>query len=191
MPVSLKKYIRESYDKLRSEDGSVLRRIIGVLYYFYVALFLTVTKHLPYGTNVYDRNWDALIILDACRVDAIKQVEDEYEFIESVGTIQSVGSTSFEWMPKTFNEQYLDEVQNTAYISGNPYTDLTFRQKEHPPARKYIPFGPTDYNAVDPQDFTYLEELWKHDVGNNFNRACHRIHLIASHSPVGFRARSW
>jgi hypothetical protein len=31
---------------------------------------------------VYDLEWDTLIILDTCRVDALRTVADEYDFLE-------------------------------------------------------------------------------------------------------------
>ncbi|MDJ1430970.1 hypothetical protein [Halostagnicola sp. A-GB9-2] len=125
---------------------------------------------MPIGTNVYDREWDMLVILDACRVDAIEEVAPEYEFIESVDSIRSVGSTSFEWMPLTFTREHEDDIAETSYITGNPYTESVFERKDHPPVRDAIPFGPTDYDVVDDDDFDHLEELWKYEQAGDFNR---------------------
>jgi len=72
------------------------------------------------GTNFYEHNWDVLILLDACRLDAMKEVEEEYSFLNSQGKIRSPGSTSSEWMANTFTEYYENEVQDTIYVTANP-----------------------------------------------------------------------
>jgi len=42
---------------------------------------------MPVGTNIYERDWDALVVLDACRVDILREVADEYEFIDEVDSV--------------------------------------------------------------------------------------------------------
>lgn len=74
------------------------------------------------GTNVYERSWDLLIILDACRADAIEEVADEYSFLDNPGTMRSAASTSIEWMEKTFVDGYSDEIENTIYVTANPHS---------------------------------------------------------------------
>jgi hypothetical protein len=82
--------------------------------------------NLKSGTNVYSRNWDLLLILDACRVDALEVVADEYDFLpNSIHSVVSVGQGSPHWMANTFTDQYRDEQRQTAYISANPYTRMT------------------------------------------------------------------
>lgn len=53
-------------------------------------VFLSTRDRL--GTNVFTRDWDLLVILDACRVDAMREVAGEYEFIQKVDSIRSVGA---------------------------------------------------------------------------------------------------
>jgi hypothetical protein len=139
------------------------------LYYAYVGGLLTISKRKQLGTNVFDRDWDVLVILDACRVDAVQEVADEYDFIKNVDSIWSVGSTSFEWLPLTFQKRHISEIQNTAYTSGNPYLTPVFRKKKEPPVNQPIPFGPTDYNVADPEDFLVLDEVWKYGVDDEKN----------------------
>jgi hypothetical protein len=134
--------------------------LLRPIYYIYVAFLLSVTKWRPWGTNVFERDWNALIILDACRVDALREVEDEYDFLTVDGSITSVGSTSFEWMNHTFDREYRDEIEQTAYVSGNGYTDSVLGQGGDT-GHAAMPFGPSEYDVVDPEDFGYLEELWR------------------------------
>jgi len=81
---------------------------------------MSIFSRIDYGTNIYERDWDVLIILDTARVDAMESVADEFGFIEQVDSIRSLGSTSSEWLAKTFTTEYKSEISNTALISGNP-----------------------------------------------------------------------
>jgi hypothetical protein len=73
------------------------------------------------GTPIWKRDWDLLIILDACRPGWLREVQSDYEFIDRVNTIWSVGSHSREWSKNTFTPTYQDELDDTIYISGNWY----------------------------------------------------------------------
>lgn len=78
----------------------------------------------PYQTtSIWDKDWDLLIVLDACRPEWMMAVEDDYRFINDVGTVYSVGSHSKEWISNTFGEQYSSELRDTIYITGNHYAD--------------------------------------------------------------------
>lgn len=93
------------------------------------------------GKNVFTLDWDVLLILDACRVDLLSEVTDEYEFLESqVPTITSVGSSSQEWIRNTFTDSYSITVAKTAYVTGNPFSD----------------------ELLDPNEFLLLEEVWRY-----------------------------
>lgn len=78
--------------------------------------------HVPRGTNVYDREWDLLVVLDACRVDLLREVAVDYPFVTDVESTVSVGSMSEEWMAKTFQDEYAAEVRNTAYVTANVFS---------------------------------------------------------------------
>lgn len=74
------------------------------------------------GTNVFDREWDALVLLDCARADMMTAVADEYPYVASGETLQSVASCSAEWLRRTFRERYGDELAGTCYVSANPNT---------------------------------------------------------------------
>lgn len=76
------------------------------------------TPILPrWGKNVFSEEWDVLLILDACRYDMYT------ELIGETDRIWSVGSSSGEWMDHTFTDKYSKEIQKTAYVTGNPFSD--------------------------------------------------------------------
>lgn len=98
--------------------------IIKEAHGMYVLAWKLVTSRRSFGTNIFEKEWDHLIILDACRTDAIIEVSPEYDFLNDIDTIWSVGSTSKEWVESTFCEPYLKEINNTAYITANPYGNV-------------------------------------------------------------------
>lgn len=90
--------------------------------------------------NVFDREWDILIILDACRIDLIQEVSDEYEFFNDIDQIVSVGSQSEEWMKNTFIPAKSEILSDTSVVTGNPYSQT----------------------ALDANQLKTLDEVWKY-----------------------------
>ena len=95
-------------------------------------------RRLDYGTNVYDRRWDVLVVLDACRADVLGAVADDVEFLGPIETVRSVGSSSSEWLENTFPGR--EETARTAMVTGNTWTD------------RYL----------DADAFAALDEVWKY-----------------------------
>lgn len=92
-------------------------------------------------TNIYDRDWDVLVILDGCRVDVMTEVAREYGFIEAVDSISSAGSMSVEWMNNTFDSsEYGDEMARTAYVTANVFSEET----------------------IDADSLQHLDEVWRY-----------------------------
>lgn len=115
--------------------------------------YLKETSHLYYlntfqAENAFDREWDILIILDACRVDLLQEVSDGYSFLRDIEQIVSVGSQSEEWMKKTFTSSYSEVLSDTAVVTGNPYSET----------------------ALDSNKVKTLDEVWKYawneDIGS-------------------------
>lgn len=66
----------------------------------------------PNGTNIFEEDWDNLIILDACRYDFLQ----EYEFQAEVGVRFSKGSATREFITTNFEDRQLLDV---VYVSAN------------------------------------------------------------------------
>jgi len=161
MPVDFRGWVHKSFKRVKNDLKMGIPRSA---YYAYVSFLLTISKRKPWGINIFQRDWDLLVVLDACRVDAMREVADEYLYIDDVDSIRSVGSTSFEWLPLTFQRRYAEEIRKTAYVSGNPYLTPVFEEKKEPPVNQPIPFGPKEYSVVDPEDFAFLDEVRKYGV---------------------------
>lgn len=91
----------------------------------------TVTSQRPIGTNVFDRDWDLLVILDACRPDTLTPFADSVSCIDGVDRLRSVGSMSAEWMLKTFTRARREEIAETAFVSGNIWSHRIFQERFH------------------------------------------------------------
>jgi len=104
----------------------------------YLRALQAVGRRLDYGTNVFDREWDVLVVLDACRADLLRSVAPDIEFLEGVETVRSVGSSSSEWLENTFLDH--PETGRTVMVTGNTWTD------------RYL----------DADAFAALDEVWKY-----------------------------
>lgn len=91
----------------------------------------TITSRYPVGTNIFEQDWDLLVILDACRVDALREVSNSINWIDSVGEIWSVGSMSAEWMLNTFTREYWGNIKDTAFVSGNIWSHRILEDQIH------------------------------------------------------------
>jgi len=97
-----------------------------------------VGRRLDYGTNAFDREWDVLVVLDACRADLLRSVAPDVDFLDRVETVRSVGSSSSEWLENTFADH--PETPRTVMATGNTWTD------------RYL----------DADAFAALDEVWKY-----------------------------
>lgn len=97
-------------------------------------------------TYVLDEEWDMLIILDACRVDVLEEVADEYSFLPDppFHSIWSAASYSEGWLKANFTGKqavrHRNKMNSMAHITGNPFTETVFSEN---------PFGT-------------LDEVWKY-----------------------------
>lgn len=156
----LNKFLNESRASLRRSLGGALS-CSGIL-----------------GTNVFSKSWDVLIILDTCRVDAIKQVQSEYDFLDEIGQITSVGATSAEWMAATFRKKYSDTIKNTAYLANNGFAYRVFYEEHDYTLPDPFLFS---WDTVDGSDFGKLEHIWRYELVNDVR---HVGHTKGSASPA-------
>lgn len=84
---------------------------------------LRLTEPLWPRTNIYDHEWDVLIILDACRFDVFQEARGHDRFDAQLGSVFSNGSMTAEWMRNTFTKEHSDEMGETVYVCANPYSD--------------------------------------------------------------------
>ena len=104
----------------------------------YLRALQALGQRIPYGTNVYEREWDVLVVLDACRADLLRAVAPDFGVLDTVSTVRSVGSSSSEGLENTFLGH--PEAAHTVIVTGNTWTD------------RYL----------DADAFAVLDEVWKY-----------------------------
>ena len=109
---------------IRNVPDRGVRRSLEVVYEW-------VGRHMWMGEfadrTVFEREWDVLVLLDACRVDLMAEVATEYDWLPSpadveAGAIDSVAGSSKEWMRRTFTPAHAATLERTAYVTGNPFS---------------------------------------------------------------------
>lgn len=157
MPVSLRDWMRQSYEDLRSD---LTRGLMHTIYTAYLSVWFSVTSRRPIGFNMYDEPWDMVIVLDGCRTDLLAEIASEYDFINDIETRWSVGSHSREWLTNTFTESYRDEIEETTLVTGNPHTQTVFRDRTFPP-KETIPFASLNWSTVEKDAFNEVFSHWE------------------------------
>lgn len=105
----------------------------------YLSNLVAKTENSIRSTNVYEREWDVLILLDCATVGMMEEVQNDYDFITDIGEHFTPGTTSGEWMQNTFTDEYCDQMRQTLHITANTYSDIYFEK----------------------DSFLHLEEVWK------------------------------
>jgi|AntDeeMetagen285_2_1112576.scaffolds.fasta_scaffold04106_2 hypothetical protein len=152
------------------------RVVDEILLYFLIRSPLTFINAIrPFGTNIFDREWDVVIILDTCRVDALKQLQDEYDFIKIVDSVWSVGGNSPEWIARTFDSRHTDVLKNTAYLSANPHAQRILEDKIQYENDNHFNFRLLrNFPSVDKEDLGKLEYIFKYEPMGESGQYGHR-----------------
>jgi len=106
------------------------------------------------GTNVFDREWDVLIVLDTARVDALRVVADEYDFIGQVDSIWSVGERLRSGSPEPSTRNTLPRSKIRRFsrhrVTSKRYSIQRFRRRTatgHFRSRRSVRFLPWISNS--------------------------------------------
>lgn len=91
----------------------------------------------PNSTNVFEKDWDVLVILDAARHDEVERQKPDLT-AKYYDSIHSVASCTWQWIPRTFDSPHTPALRDMAYISANPHTA-----------------------SLDHNKFGLLEEVWR------------------------------
>ncbi|WP_162991427.1 alkaline phosphatase family protein [Halostella salina] len=138
------------------------------------------------GTNVFSTNFDLVILLDTCRVDALRIVSEEYDFINKVESRISVGGTSGEWIAATFDKRHSAKIKQTAYLAANGYAKVILEEEGrgefddmnvHVDSRFHSRL--MDWDTVDASELGRLEHLWRYESKGEEGRYGH----VEGHSP--------
>lgn len=70
--------------------------------------------------NVLSKDWDNLIILDACRADLFEEFIDDYAIDGTLSKVHSKGSHSSEFLRQNFRGC---DCADTVYVTSNPFAE--------------------------------------------------------------------
>lgn len=141
-------------------------------------LFLIYSSRYPVGTHVLDKEWDILIVLDTCRVDAMQVVVENYNFLSSTQSTWSIAGSSQDWIAHTFDKKYNDVLEDTIYLTANPHAETVLEEREYIPekhgrgVKKFYKYG--SWNPVKPNEIQELKHLWKYESKNEIGKKGHR-----------------
>lgn len=122
----------------------------------------TLTSRRPVGTNVFERDWDLLVVLDAARVDCLREAAKTTPWLGDVDSMRSVGSMSAEWMLNTFTQAHEREIEDTAIVSGNGWSDYVLNDRYHERSDhqyEYMHPGYPKWQVVSPSTISYHESV--------------------------------
>ncbi|AHB67481.2 hypothetical protein HISP_08505 [Haloarcula hispanica N601] len=134
--MGISQWMGESYDRIQQHGIKGARHSLRPVKNKIMSLSDPL---FPPGESIYETDWDLLIIMDACRLDLMREVAGEYDWIDQVESIRSVNSTTAAWMRDTFTENRREQMAETAYICGNPFSE----------------------SKLDSRDFSVLKEVWQ------------------------------
>jgi arylsulfatase A-like enzyme len=145
----------------RRLDDDPRRGLLYVVFTLYLTVWYALTSRFDVGENVYEEDWDLLVVLDACRVDTLREVADEYDYIDTVDTKWSIGSQSDEWMAKTFTEKWRDQIAGTRYVTGNGHAEYVFENRDYPPKNNTTPLELASWDTVTEEAFFGIDNVWR------------------------------
>jgi hypothetical protein len=145
-------------------DQPELPRGLGwYAYRAYLKGWLAASSRHPVGRNVYETDWDLLVVLDACRVDALRAVAPEYDFVDGVESVRSVASTSDEWMAQTFTPEHAAAIRDTHYVTANAFAKQVVEEREMPGDDRL-----TSWDVVGPGAFHRIDHVWEQKPETRF-----------------------
>lgn len=165
--MSLTKFIEESKEIRKGHAPSTAFRILSqnLMRGCAVRTFMLSEAFGEFDT-VLDGDWDLFIILDACRYDLIEEVQDDYDFLETLRSHRSYAASSQDWIQKTFMRSELsavDRAKVSARLLRDPYQNdvigdsFTMRDVSDV---AYITANPQS-TMLDTDEFIRFEEVWK------------------------------
>jgi len=109
-------------------------------------------SRFPYGENVLDEDWDVLIILDTCRLDALRKLarRTNYNWLseDQVQSRTSIGGSTFEWTAQTFRRGYKNQAQEVDPIAGNAVVEEVLEGNRTPEEAEGVVWAPTNWNVL-------------------------------------------
>lgn len=178
---------RTGYKILR-EQGVRRTAKEGAYFGWQQALGAYLRQTRPEGVNFFSEDWDVLLILDACRVDLMESVCNQYDFLSTVESRNSNATYSLGWLENTFPPLDEQMLETTGYVTANPFADdlpeaVVDTLGLYEPLHQYA--WDNDQNTVWAEPVTdHAISAWR---DNDLERLV--VHYMQPHYP--FRGEEW
>lgn len=128
-------------------DGGLIHGMRHAARDAWPGLWRRAGKHVNFGRHYWNRDWDVLVMLDACRADVMQDVAPDHAFLpESVPSTYSAASMSGEWLERHTQSRFRGQMAETALVSANPHTRM---------------------DCLQPDEWAAVDEVWKHGWGDD------------------------
>lgn len=156
------KHLSKISKAVRNPEEAIRHLILPVL----SGVELAYSSRYPFGTNFLEKDWDLLVVLDTCRVDALNQVQEQtnerWLSDNSIDEKYSIGGSTLEWTAQTFSEGYEDEVGELDFIAGNMMVQEVLDGKLRPEDSANISCAPTSWSTLGRTDFNEFLPAWEY-----------------------------
>jgi len=108
-------------------------------------------NRISFGTNIFEYDWDILIILDACRSDLFEEFapkHESYDYFDEISSIWSVASMTPIWLRRTFHNAPEDMVKSTHYVTGAGQSE----------------------RCLNKEDFHQIDHVWKYAMSQDYGQ---------------------
>ena len=165
--MTLADLIRETKDYATNKSPSTALRVLAQNSMRGTAVRLAMLQG-AFGEfeTVLDDDWDLFIVLDACRYDLMREVADDFDFIESLRPHWSYAASSQDWIQKTFMDSNLpleERVEVSLKLLREPYQNhllAEYCEMRDVSDVAYITANP-QCSMLESEQFVRFEEVWE------------------------------
>lgn len=158
-----------------------LRRLGTNLYGRALGAFGKILRDPP--TLVTDRDWDCLIVLDACRYDALADAWQRQSFPpRELPHVVSPGTTTLLWIRANFvHNPARGRLSDVAVVAGNPYMSRTYFELQgwRYPFQRSVDIWKGGWDET--MGTVHPKEVYRAAQSIGGNRAL--VHFLQPHSP--------
>lgn len=124
-------WLTDTKERYRTQDFTTATRWSASE--FAIGIGRRLGQQVNYGTIAWERDWDVLVILDACRYDLFCEVAPEFDYLpDEPAATYAAASMSEEWLERHTRPEHRPAMAETGLISANafPYLSDTVDREE-------------------------------------------------------------
>ncbi|MFB6167185.1 MAG: hypothetical protein ABEJ62_02895 [Candidatus Nanohaloarchaea archaeon] len=128
------------------------------------------------GVDVFEEDWDVMLVLDACRYDMFEEISDMEGGLE---THTSRGSSTIGWLRGNFRDR---DLTDTVYVTSNPQLEWNrekIRPRLHAEVNLWGEEWSEEHNTVLPEDVTRRAV----EAGEEYPEKRMLVHYMQPHFP--------